>query len=120
MRDDSKVLAALAAILFRVWEKFFKFLSWLFMVGLLRAIDLRTEDKALEYLYIVAMVGFTLTLLMYSIWLIVRDPTTYNVPKEWSAAARTIQIIVALGLFAIISTPYLILDQIIEALANAR
>lgn len=120
MRDDSKFFAALAPILFRVWEKFFKFLSWLFMVGLLRALDLRTENKALEYLYVVAMMGFTLTLLIYSVWLLVRDPSTYNVPTEWRALAHVIQAIVALSLLALLSTPYLILDQIIEALANAR
>lgn len=120
MRDDSKMLATLAPILFRVWEKFFKFLSWLFMVGLLRAAYLKTGETALEWIYNVAMSGFTITLLAYTYWLTVRDPASYNVPPEWGRLAHVIQLVVALGLLVLITAPFLYLDRIIEALSTAR
>jgi hypothetical protein len=120
MRSDAEIFAIIAPLAFRIAEKFFKFASWAFIIVLIHIARSKTNSLSLHVLEYIATFAFTIPLLLYAIWIPMRDPSNFGIPKEWYMCSRLVQIIIGFALVLIIGSPYFFLDQIMNALANAR
>jgi hypothetical protein len=109
-----------APLVFRIAEKFFKFLSWAIVLVAIQYGHAVTGNAYLGHLHSLAMTIWSTALGLQAFYLAVRDPETLNVPAKWHGASRVVQMIGAVAMLMVSASPFMILDHTIEALAQAR
>jgi hypothetical protein len=118
---DPDALARFAApLVFRIADKFFKFLSWAIVLVAIQYGHAATGNPYLGHLHSLAMVIFSTALGLQAFYLAVRDPESLGVPPNWHGPSRVVQIVGAVAMLMVIASPPMILDHTIEALAQAK
>ncbi|MBY5639521.1 hypothetical protein HFO39_33050 [Rhizobium leguminosarum] len=112
--------ALLTPLAFRAADKFFKFVSWAVGVTVIRLAQRTTGSTELHYLELVATAALVVPLLIRSIYLASRSPSTLNIPEHYHTVSRILQVLASGVILIIISSPYLIMDGILDGLLNAR
>lgn len=117
---DAEYIKVFAPLLFRIADKFFKYVSWAIILSLLSHAQRVTESSALWWLHVIAILIFGSSLLFQTNYIVVRDPSDWNVPEHLRGACRVVQVIGGLTLLFLVSSPFFVLDGIIGDLANVR
>jgi hypothetical protein len=117
---DRELYGIVGPLFFRAADKFFKFVSWLIIIGLLKLAYDVTKVPALYVFIWISICVFTASLMTQAFYLLTREPSTLGIPASMSRVSTFFQIIIAFALLMAISSPHLYLDQIIDAIAAAR
>lgn len=115
--DGIRIIAPLA---FKAADKFFKFVTWAFALAALHFAVSVTGSTPLRWTTYLATSVYSTTLLLQAFYIGMRDPSTLNIPESWYGVSRATQVVVALALLFALTSPALYLDQMFDALAQAR
>jgi hypothetical protein len=105
---------------FKVAETFFKYITWFIIIAGLRYGHALTNSSLLGALVVISQVLYMVSLMTLLFYMAIRDPATYGVPEEWRKAARERDFVISFLLLLVLSSPYAIMDQLVNAIIASR
>ena len=120
MTSTDDAIRILAPLAFKAADKFFKFVTWAFALAALQFATKVTGNVPLKWVFYLATDVYVTALLLQAFYPGMRHPSTLNVPERWYGVSQVLQIIVGFALTFALASPALYLDQLFDALAQAR
>lgn len=120
MASTDDAIRILAPLAFKAADKFFKFVTWAFAIAALQFAVKATGSTPLKWISSLATQVYVTALLLQAFYVAMRHPSTLGLPESWHGVSHVIQIIVGFTFALALSSPAFYLDQMFDALAQAR
>ncbi|WP_342162142.1 hypothetical protein [Methylobacterium sp. SD21] len=120
MVDPDNAIRILAPLAFKAADKFFKFVTWAFAIAALQFAVKATGSTPLKWVSSLATQIYVTALLLQAFYVAMRHPSTLGMPESWHGVSQIVQIIAGFTLVLALSSPAFYLDQMFDALAQAR